>query len=116
MDRIYAQVLISNQPSWLNFSNNTESTGAIEVSTTLSPYIHLGPILGSICRIHFYLRKYNILGVLNNFNPLLPFLFLKKTQVLNELLILIFLQETVGTRVLVPFPGGVIELFASKQV
>ncbi|XP_050262852.1 transcription factor ABORTED MICROSPORES [Quercus robur] len=51
---IYAQALISNQPSWLNFSNNTESAGAIE--------------------------------------------------------------ETVGTKVLIPLPGGVIELFASKQV
>uniref|UniRef100_A0A2N9FLJ0 BHLH domain-containing protein n=1 Tax=Fagus sylvatica TaxID=28930 RepID=A0A2N9FLJ0_FAGSY len=49
---IYAQALISNQPSWLNFSKNTESTA----------------------------------------------------------------QETVGTRVLIPLPGGVIELFATKQV
>lgn len=38
MNRIYAETLISNQPSWLNFSNNT-CLSTPEASTTqlLSP-------------------------------------------------------------------------------
>ncbi|KAG6651568.1 transcription factor ABORTED MICROSPORES-like [Carya illinoinensis] len=50
---VYAQTLISSQPSWLNFSNNTESS---------------------------------------------------------------VLKESIGTKVLIPLAGGVIELFANKQV
>lgn len=34
MNRIYAETLLSNQPSWLNFSNSTYSTTSLEVSTT----------------------------------------------------------------------------------
>lgn len=35
MNRIYAETLLSNQPSWLNFSNSTYSSTGLEVSTTL---------------------------------------------------------------------------------
>lgn len=81
LSRIYAQTLISNQPSWLNSSSATCSH-VLEVSSLISAHQSSKPN-----RYRFW-----------------------------ALFVFLFLKESVGTRVLIPLPGGLIELFVNKQV
>lgn len=83
---------MSNQPSWLNFSNSTFSSTSTEVSTTWPLSV------STICW-----KQGEVLGV---------YIDVQAHRICFHSL----QEETVGTRVLMPIPGGLVELLVPKQV